>query len=399
MPYKSDAQRRFMHARHPEIAARWDAEIKAGKKKSVAKSKRIISDTELRRRKQLGANLTRLTSGIGIASLGALGVGAAAPKLARAGKLGRVTVQRAEKFQNATKNKALTAGIVSSGIGGYNGFNTAAWQSAEARRRKVNKRWTPAGPAVYEPEARRVGRSKKYQHAVDVGATAAAGGAAVSGAQTVKGLKALADPKYKRAHTLPRSAVLSTGRRGAVTAGLLGAAVAGEGIKRKMNKKTTTGSWAPYAKSAFGVVEEVSKIGEWKTIDQRERSQVRARKTMRMAGAGIGLGAAALTFGHARGGTGALKAVGTVTREGLKHPEVSTKHALQRGAKVAEHRIKTNPGGAGASIGGAGLLAGSAAVGGGAKAGHTYQQHKINERRRARFKKSDSVSAFGVDHS
>jgi hypothetical protein len=33
MPYKSDAQRRFMHARHPEIAARWDAEIHAKKKK------------------------------------------------------------------------------------------------------------------------------------------------------------------------------------------------------------------------------------------------------------------------------------------------------------------------------------------------------------------------------
>jgi hypothetical protein len=26
MPYQSDAQRRFMHARHPEIAKRWDKE-------------------------------------------------------------------------------------------------------------------------------------------------------------------------------------------------------------------------------------------------------------------------------------------------------------------------------------------------------------------------------------
>lgn len=26
MPYKSDAQRRFMHAKHPKIAARWDKE-------------------------------------------------------------------------------------------------------------------------------------------------------------------------------------------------------------------------------------------------------------------------------------------------------------------------------------------------------------------------------------
>lgn len=28
MPYKSDKQRRFMHAQHPDIAARWDAEIR-----------------------------------------------------------------------------------------------------------------------------------------------------------------------------------------------------------------------------------------------------------------------------------------------------------------------------------------------------------------------------------
>lgn len=26
MPYKSDKQRRYMHAKHPEIAARWDKE-------------------------------------------------------------------------------------------------------------------------------------------------------------------------------------------------------------------------------------------------------------------------------------------------------------------------------------------------------------------------------------
>lgn len=26
MPYRSEAQRRFLHARHPEIAARWDRE-------------------------------------------------------------------------------------------------------------------------------------------------------------------------------------------------------------------------------------------------------------------------------------------------------------------------------------------------------------------------------------
>jgi hypothetical protein len=42
MPYRSEAQRRFMHARHPDIAARWDSEyggkiVKKGKKPSRAK--------------------------------------------------------------------------------------------------------------------------------------------------------------------------------------------------------------------------------------------------------------------------------------------------------------------------------------------------------------------------
>jgi hypothetical protein len=41
MPYKSAAQRRFMHARHPDIAARWDAEERKtkGKKKPASKKR------------------------------------------------------------------------------------------------------------------------------------------------------------------------------------------------------------------------------------------------------------------------------------------------------------------------------------------------------------------------
>lgn len=33
MPYASDKQRRFMHAKHPEIAKRWDAEESKKKKR------------------------------------------------------------------------------------------------------------------------------------------------------------------------------------------------------------------------------------------------------------------------------------------------------------------------------------------------------------------------------
>lgn len=45
MPYKSDRQRRFMHAKHPGIAKRWDKETPKGAKlperaKKVATRKR-----------------------------------------------------------------------------------------------------------------------------------------------------------------------------------------------------------------------------------------------------------------------------------------------------------------------------------------------------------------------
>jgi hypothetical protein len=38
MPYKSEKQRRFMHAKHPKIAAKWDAKY-GGKIKKSKKSK------------------------------------------------------------------------------------------------------------------------------------------------------------------------------------------------------------------------------------------------------------------------------------------------------------------------------------------------------------------------
>lgn len=40
MPYRSEKQRRFLHAKHPEIAARWDKEYEGkieGKKKAPTK--------------------------------------------------------------------------------------------------------------------------------------------------------------------------------------------------------------------------------------------------------------------------------------------------------------------------------------------------------------------------
>ena len=40
MPYRSNKQRRFMHSQHPQIAARWDAEEKAQKRKAKSKPRK-----------------------------------------------------------------------------------------------------------------------------------------------------------------------------------------------------------------------------------------------------------------------------------------------------------------------------------------------------------------------
>ena len=48
MPFKSERQRRFMHAKHPDIAQRWEEEAKAqGKKRPVKKA----AATKKRRKK------------------------------------------------------------------------------------------------------------------------------------------------------------------------------------------------------------------------------------------------------------------------------------------------------------------------------------------------------------
>lgn len=39
MPYKSEKQRRYMHAKHPVIAARWDRETKRKQAKKKGKKK------------------------------------------------------------------------------------------------------------------------------------------------------------------------------------------------------------------------------------------------------------------------------------------------------------------------------------------------------------------------
>lgn len=47
MPYRSEKQRRFMHAQHPDIAARWDRET-GGKVVKISKPKKSTHETKKR---------------------------------------------------------------------------------------------------------------------------------------------------------------------------------------------------------------------------------------------------------------------------------------------------------------------------------------------------------------
>lgn len=106
MPYKSDAQRRFMHAKHPDIAAKWDQEIRSKKKKVT---KRMDPDKRLKAQKKLSA----ATSIVG----GTLG-------------LGGLTALALKKPVTATK-----LNIGAGGLGGVGAYNYASIQNQEAKKK------------------------------------------------------------------------------------------------------------------------------------------------------------------------------------------------------------------------------------------------------------------------
>lgn len=169
MPFQSEKQRRYMHAKHPEIAQRWERE-----KKRVAKmepvvpasrrrpqvaarnavrrpnreknpllasvSKREWSDRRLAGHKRAQSYLSSGGATLGIGALGAAGVAAATKNPRAAQRLTRLTGRSASKIREQANraSPALTTG--SAGVGGVGGFNFAAIQSQEAKRgQKVKK--------------------------------------------------------------------------------------------------------------------------------------------------------------------------------------------------------------------------------------------------------------------
>lgn len=120
MPYASDKQRRFMHARHPGIAADWDAEIRAAKKgKKVTKSLVEIRKDQEDRQKKAGAAAT---------GVGAVGVGAG---LAGGGIPGLKATRISSDFMGKQPMKVRTrvANFVRARRAGAFGYRTNAHQT------------------------------------------------------------------------------------------------------------------------------------------------------------------------------------------------------------------------------------------------------------------------------
>lgn len=124
--------------------------------------------------------------------------------------------------------------------------------------------------------------------------------------------------------------------------------------------------------------------GDWKTIDQREESRSRAKKTKRhgyntIAAGGV-LGTVAVKHGVPRGADieGQVKDVLTPHPMTRSMPRAMKPEAHARGLLL---RARRSPHGAGVVAGGATAAAGLGIVGAG-HAKQVYHQHKVNERRR-----------------
>ena len=204
-------------------------------------------------------------------------------------------------------------------------------------------------------------------------------------------------PKNLRRHTAP---ILATSA-GIGGAGSFNFAAYTNAESRKRRAMVQKNDDAPYMGEegiAKRYEEEISKIGDWKTIDQREQVQRRQRKAMRGAGAAAGVGAGLVTLGyHDSGDRPKYKAgVGTLRQIKGMHAakEMSNKDALKAAGRTAR-----TVGGELSASGkiGVGMLGGAALVGGAAKGRHTYEQHKINQRRRQNFRKDWSPTARNYD--
>jgi hypothetical protein len=134
MPYASDQQRKYMHAQKPEIAAKWDEEIRSKRMTpEAAKAKDLevqtkpkeMTDDKLSRAHKRQAKFSAVGSGLGLTGLGLMGASVAMKK----------NPKRAAKVRNA----AYTTGVIGGGNSALSGINFMNIERENARRHEVKK--------------------------------------------------------------------------------------------------------------------------------------------------------------------------------------------------------------------------------------------------------------------
>jgi hypothetical protein len=360
---------------------------------------RTMSEAEIKRRKKAQGVVSRTTGTLGLTSLAAYGASKVpGTKLAtKVPQLRRINSKKA-------KDLALGTSTAGAGIGGAGSFNFAAYTAAEGKKgQRVKKQWTPVS-SNFNTERNRQKRNETYPK-VAAGASAALGVGA--GAKALRGVslnEAASQAKKKKKAYKP---IKDAAKARFKTSGKLGAAAAATGAAAYgLDRKNKSESWDVYKsfepEGVFGEIGksedfEITKVGDWKTIDQRERTQRRDRKVQTAAGGAVGAGAGLAALGYNEGDRGKYRAGGRAIENltNLKRRgEMSDKDYL-KGTKNAVRTTTRSLSGKGKA--GLALIGAGAAVGGAAKGQQSYQQHKINQRRRNNFKKS-SDSAFGVAH-
>lgn len=124
--------------------------------------------------------------------------------------------------------------------------------------------------------------------------------------------------------------------------------------------------------------DKISKVGDWKTINQRELKARGARKKQRRGLAVASTGAALAGAAYARSPKAVRSAAQSFDTARRIRPVVGTREA----GRGLTSSLSRNPTGA-VAAGGASLVAGGLGVAGTQRGVEGYHQHKINQRRRA----------------
>jgi hypothetical protein len=200
-------------------------------------------------------------------------------------------------------------------------------------------------------------------------------------------------------------------RIGMAYGGGAGSAVGGRGgLAAGVQRANKKGHFKPEPKGVSKAFTEpvggsfqdvVSKVGDWKTIDQREVSQRRNRKTQRGAaavgGTALSVGAATESLYHPSPTRSAIHNVKAIHRQDRTLRSLGKWVSPKDRAQFALRSAKAVPGPAKAVAGAAAVTAGALGVGAGARGVEAYHQRKINQRRRMHHSKVTKAFSEPVD--